>query len=155
MDITDPEFALSEVLPQDQEAALTSCSIFANDHVLVQYSRNVKDELYVYKLINGDTTGAALELVERITPDWIGTIYGYHARTREQTFVGAMLVGFTSPGIAGHYDTTKPVGQRWSKLREHVVDGLKPEEFIAEQVIYIAAGVEDAIYYFLAGLVRK
>ncbi|KAH7107917.1 prolyl oligopeptidase [Auriculariales sp. MPI-PUGE-AT-0066] len=134
VDIADPTFTSIELLPEDKDASLEDATVFANDHIALTYSRNVQSEVYIYKLEGDDTPTPRLTQLERVAGDWVGTISVYGTRLREQPRVGVVLSGFTSPGIAGMYDATRPVGQRWKTVREHVVKGLQPEEFISEQV---------------------
>ncbi|KAH7107918.1 prolyl oligopeptidase [Auriculariales sp. MPI-PUGE-AT-0066] len=128
-DLSDSSFALTDVLPEENDATLVSASLFATDHVAVRYSRNVNDELYVYKL-----EGGSLVLVERVASDWLGALVPGETQHKDQPYFMTLASGFTSPGIVANYDMAKPQGQRWTVIREHVVPGLVPTDFICEQV---------------------
>ena len=128
-DITDTFFTLTEVLAEDPEALILDAYVVADNHLMVRKSRNVKDELYIYQLI-----GDKAQLIGRVAPDWSGQFSIEKPRWRDQKWFTAMLTGFTSPGIAMMYDFRKPLEQRWMKIREHAIEGLKADEFLTEQV---------------------
>ena len=70
-----------------------------------------------------------------MAPDFVGaaTIDG----RRTQPWFFATLVGFTNPGIVAKYDfAEKEASKRWATYRATFLEGLKPEDFEAEQVWY-------------------
>jgi len=107
----------------------------------VQYSRDVRDEVYLY-----DSTGKP---VQRIAEDFIGTIESSGRRDSNEFWI--YMLGFTTPGAAGRWmlpasapphgtTTNRSNGHakfgKWEPWRSTEVKGLKPEEFDAEQVWY-------------------
>ncbi|KZV88821.1 hypothetical protein EXIGLDRAFT_741088 [Exidia glandulosa HHB12029] len=126
VDVADPTFSETTVVPEDDTALLQDCTAVGTDYMVLNYSRNVKDEVYLYTLDG--------KKVERIAEDFIGTIGLGRPNSRDQTYFTAMMMGFTSPGISAFYDFSKPEGQRWVVLRKHEVGGLNPEDFLSEQV---------------------
>ena len=85
----------------------------------------VKDEIYLYSL-----TG---ERVTRLAPDFVGAASIGGRRDKSHFFV--TLTGFTTPGVVARYDfTEKEEEKRWNVYRTTIVSGLKPDDFVAEQV---------------------
>jgi len=90
--------------------------------LLINSFPKVKDELYIYS-----QDGKQLK---RLAEDFVGTIdiSGY----RDQSWFFATMTGFTTPGTIARYDfKSEP---NWSLYRSTKVKGLKPEDFVAEQV---------------------
>ncbi|KIM30914.1 hypothetical protein M408DRAFT_272569 [Serendipita vermifera MAFF 305830] len=125
VDISSEPYEFKELIPEDPEALLGQTAI-VHDHIILVYSRNVKDELYVYS-----KTG---EKLQRLEEDFVGSI-GISGKPDHSWFF-ALSTGFTSPGTVHRYDFTAPKEQRWSTYRRTKLKALNPENFVAEQVWY-------------------
>lgn len=64
--------------------------------------------------------------------DFIGSISVYGKE--EQSWFFITMTGFTTPGIVVKYDFTYPEDKQWNVYRTTKVNGLDPNDFIAEQV---------------------
>lgn len=85
----------------------------------------VKDEVYLYSF-----TG---ERLTRLAPDFVGAASVAGRRGKSDFFV--TMTGFTTPGVVARFDfSQKAENKRWSIYRTTFVNGLDPEDFIAEQV---------------------
>lgn len=82
--------AFHEVLPADPVAILTAATVVDTDKLLVVYSRDVKDELWLYDLRTGKQR-------ERLLPELVGTI-GQIAARREDREAFVSSVSFANPG---------------------------------------------------------
>ena len=87
----------------------------------------VKDELYLY-----DLDGKRLT---RLAEDFVGAIQ-VSAR-RDQSWLFATMSGFTTPCTVARYDFSESdETKRWSIYRTTKLQGLKLDDFSAEQVWY-------------------
>lgn len=87
----------------------------------------VKDEIYIY-----DLEGTRLK---RLAPDFVGA--ASVSAKRKQSWLFVTMTGFTNPGIVARYDFSQEDEKKaWSVYRVTAVKGLKPEDFVAEQVWY-------------------
>jgi prolyl oligopeptidase len=91
----------------------------------------VKDEVYLYSF--------AGERLTRLAPDFVGAASVAGRRGKSDFFV--TMTGFTTPGVVGRFDfTQKDKDKRWSIYRTTFVNGLDPEDFVAEQVrVFVSA----------------
>ncbi|KZO94890.1 prolyl oligopeptidase [Calocera viscosa TUFC12733] len=109
----------------------------------VQFSRDVRDEVYLY-----DAAGTP---VQRLAEEFIGTIESSGRRDSDEFWL--FMVGFTTPGAAGRWvlpaaspsahangTATGTNGHasygKWEPWRSTAVKGLSADEFDAEQVWY-------------------
>ncbi|THH11283.1 hypothetical protein EW145_g767 [Phellinidium pouzarii] len=127
IDIADPNFSITELIPEDKDAFLCSVDFVNGNCLAVVYKRNVKDELYLYNLQG--------KMIKRLAHDFVGTISV--SAQREQSWFFANLSGFTTPCTVARYDFAEPDDERkWSIYRTTKLQGLKLEDFSAEQVWY-------------------
>ncbi|KAF9821009.1 hypothetical protein IEO21_00986 [Rhodonia placenta] len=116
-----------DVIPEDKDAHLSDVLAVNDDHLIVKYKRNVKDEIYIY-----DTSGNRLT---RVAEDFVGA--AHLSGKRDQSWFFASLTSFTNPGIVARYDfSEKDEAKRWGVYRKTLVTGLNSDDFIAEQVWY-------------------
>ncbi|KAF8499303.1 prolyl oligopeptidase [Gautieria morchelliformis] len=127
LDLADPQLVMQNFIHEDKGAHLESISAVDNDKFVVVYKRNVIDELYVYS-----STG---QRMERLAADFVGSI-DVSGVKREHSWFFATLSGFTTPGTIQKYDFTAPSEMRCRVYRTTKVNGLIPEDFVAEQVWY-------------------
>ncbi|KZP21737.1 hypothetical protein FIBSPDRAFT_740187 [Athelia psychrophila] len=126
-DIADKNRAFKELIPEDKDAHLEDVTVVADDKLVVVYKRNVKDEIYLYSL--------AGERLTRLAEDFVGAAYISGRRSRPDFFI--TLTGFTTPGVVARYDfSERDEKKRWSVHQTTKVNGLDPEDFLAEQVWY-------------------
>ena len=85
----------------------------------------VIDELHIYS--------SAGQQVERLAANFVGSI-SLSGGKREYPWFFATLSGFTTPGTIQKYDFKAPSEMKWSVYRTTEVNGLVPEDFLAEQV---------------------
>ncbi|KAF9449560.1 hypothetical protein P691DRAFT_799170 [Macrolepiota fuliginosa MF-IS2] len=114
------------VIPEQQSALLCDVQQVNTDRFVVQYKRDVKDELYIY-----DKCGKQLE---RLFPDFVGSMTAHCRDTHPWLFI--TMSGFTTPGTIAYYDFKKPENQRMTTFRQTKVDGLNPDDFETRQVWY-------------------
>jgi prolyl oligopeptidase len=86
------------------------------------YSFQVQDELYIYSKSG--------ERLSRLAEDFVGALSV--SSKPDQSWFFATAVGFTTPGIVYHYDFKAQ--NQWNVYRTTQVNGLDPNDFIAEQV---------------------
>ena len=90
----------------------------------------VKDEVYLYSF--------AGERLKRLAPDFVGAMSVAGRRGESDFFV--TMTGFTTPGVVARFDFSQKVeNRRWSIYRTTFVNGLDPEDFIAEQVCVVVS----------------
>ncbi|TRM68664.1 prolyl oligopeptidase [Schizophyllum amplum] len=125
VNIADEKPTFTDVIPHGY--AQLSDVTMVGDHFVVVYTRDVKDELYVYS-----KEGKQLK---RLAGDFVGAagVVGY--RNEPAFFVE--MTGFNTPKTIGRYDFSEPEEEkRWSIFRSTSVRGINPEEFEATQVWY-------------------
>ncbi|KAG0144673.1 hypothetical protein CROQUDRAFT_47007 [Cronartium quercuum f. sp. fusiforme G11] len=127
-DLAKPESGFQDLIPEDPDAILESCSPIGNDKAVVDYSRDVKDELYLYELATG-------KQIKRIAPNIIGTCAQLAGRREDNDFFFS-FTGFLSPGTVYRYRLDAPEGQELSVFRKTELAGLNPDDFVSEQVFY-------------------
>ncbi|GAA5975150.1 hypothetical protein JCM11641_004366 [Rhodosporidiobolus odoratus] len=132
-DLEKPEEGFHDLIPHNPTSPLTSAHISNQNALILIYSVDVKDELWLYELETG-------KKVKRLAEGKIGGIDGLAGRRKDAEFWFSMS-GFTSPGSVYRYDFTtdsavgKVAGQE-ALYREARVGGLSSDEFVSEQVFY-------------------
>ncbi|KAG8840264.1 hypothetical protein FRB91_006361, partial [Serendipita sp. 411] len=125
VDISQNPPVFKDVIPEDPEATLVSASLVGG-HLVVVYSRNVQDELYLYTKSG--------EKLQRLAEDFVGSIV---ATAREKdTWFFVTTTGFTTPGIIYRYDFNAPEDARWTTHREVKIKGIKADDFLVHQEWY-------------------
>ncbi|EIW79415.1 hypothetical protein CONPUDRAFT_60260 [Coniophora puteana RWD-64-598 SS2] len=127
IDLADDKYEQKDLIPEEKDAFLDDIGVHGNDTIVTVYKRNVIDEIYISS-IDGKNR-------ERLASDFVGAISVNGRRDMRQFFL--TLTGFTNPGIVAKYDLDETSSEkRWSIFRTTVLKGLKPNEFIAEQIWY-------------------
>ncbi|GAA5855758.1 hypothetical protein JCM8547_001672 [Rhodosporidiobolus lusitaniae] len=124
-DLEKPEEGFKELVPHNPSSPLTSVHIANNDALILLYSVDVKDELYLYSLSTGSR-------IRRLASDKLGSIDGLAGRRSHSEFWFSMT-SFTSPGTVYRYDFA--TGEE-EVYREASVEGIRAEEFVSEQVFF-------------------
>ena len=126
IDISEPaeKRIFKDVIPEDKDAHLEDILPINGNKLAVVYKRNVKDEIYIYAM-----DGTQLK---RVAPEFVGAATVAGRRKQDWFFVS--LTGFTNPGIIAQYDFRKTEEERWSIYRTTLLQGLKAEDFEAQQV---------------------
>ncbi|EKM75717.1 hypothetical protein AGABI1DRAFT_116196 [Agaricus bisporus var. burnettii JB137-S8] len=126
VDVSADAVSPSIVIPERKDALLCDVTRVNKDHFVVQYKRNVKDEIYIC-----DNNGRELE---RLYSDFVGTMSAHCRDTHSWLFV--TMSGFNTPGTIAYYDFKRPEGQRLTPFRQTKVKGLNPDDFETRQVWY-------------------
>ncbi|BGP15271.1 hypothetical protein JCM10213v2_003231 [Rhodosporidiobolus nylandii] len=127
------KLGFKDFIAHNPKSPLTSVHIANHDSLILMYSVDVKDELYLHKLSDGSR-------VKKLAEGKVGSIDGLAGRREHNEFWFSMS-GFTSPGSVYRYDFTddaevgKTAGQE-ALYREATVKGIKQDDFISEQVFY-------------------
>lgn len=95
---------------------------------MLLYSVDVKDELYLHELGTG-------KRVKRLGEALLGSVDQIAGRRKDDEFWFSMT-SFTSPGTVYRYDLSQGVEAREEVYREAKVEGIKPDDFVSEQVFY-------------------
>lgn len=91
-DLSNPELGFQDLIAEDPDAILDSFHPIDNDKVIIGYSRDVKDELYLYELRTG-------RQIKRIAPNLIGTCAQITGQREDKEFFFS-FTSFLSPGTA-------------------------------------------------------
>lgn len=120
--------ALTDVVPENKDALLAQAKVVDNDKLLTVYTRDVKDELWLYTLPNGDLAG-------RLLSDFVGTI-GQIAGRREDKEAFVALQSFVNPGVVERltWGDSAGVQPSVSTYQTTRVAGIQPDAFVSEQV---------------------
>ncbi|BGP07293.1 hypothetical protein JCM10049v2_003124 [Rhodotorula toruloides] len=132
-DLAKSEEGFRDLVAHDPKLPLTSVHVANKDALVLLYSVDVKDELYLHSLATG-------ERIKRLGEGLIGSVDQIAGR-REHDEMWWSMSGFTSPGTVYRYDFTddaakgKKAGEQ-QVYREASVEGIKPDDFISEQVFF-------------------
>ncbi|GAA5823713.1 hypothetical protein JCM11251_000736 [Rhodosporidiobolus azoricus] len=132
-DLAKPEQGFTDLVPHDPKSPLTSVHIANNDALILLYSVDVQDQLYLHSLSSGAR-------IRRLVEDKIGSIDGLAGRRGHKEFWYSMS-GFTSPGTSYRFDfeTDLAKGKKEGEdrvYREAKVEGIDAKEFVSEQVFF-------------------
>ncbi|GAA5931240.1 hypothetical protein JCM1841_000871 [Sporobolomyces salmonicolor] len=130
-DLEKPEEGFKDLIPHNPASPLTSLHIAAHDQLILLYSVDVKDELYLHRLSDGSR-------IKRLASGLIGSIDQFSGRREHGEFWFSMS-GFASPGTVYRYDFEEGEGRVVGKenvYRETKVQGIDPTEFVSEQVFF-------------------
>lgn len=89
-DLSKPEEGFKDLIAEDPQAVLEGYHPTNNDLVVLSYSRDVKDELYLHEIKSG-------KRIKRIGEELIGTIGGLSGRRKHGEFF-FQISSFLSPG---------------------------------------------------------
>lgn len=122
-----------DLVPHNPDSPLTSLHVANDDALVLLYSVDVKDELYLHSLATG-------ERIRRLGEGLIGSIDQIAGRREHGEFWFSMT-SFTSPGTVYRFDFSDKdaAGKHEGKeavYREAKVEGIQPSDFVSEQVFY-------------------
>ncbi|KDN48433.1 hypothetical protein K437DRAFT_255543 [Tilletiaria anomala UBC 951] len=131
----DTSAPLHDLIPEQADATLADATVVAGDKLLVNYTRDVKSELWQYELKSG-------QQVKRLLPDFVGTIGGISGRREDQeAFVST--TSETSPGSTYRFTWTSaasssaptetPFERTWLTTK---VASIRSEDYISEQIFF-------------------
>ncbi|GAA5986969.1 hypothetical protein JCM10908_000972 [Rhodotorula pacifica] len=130
-DLAHPEKGFEDLVPHNPDSPLTSVHVANEDKLVLLYSVDVKDELYLHDLHTG-------KRIKRLGEGLIGSI-DQIAGERKHDEMWFSISGFTSPGTVYRYDFA--TDEKRGKVegveqvyREAKVDGIKADDFVSEQV---------------------
>jgi len=121
----DSQQGFTDLIPHNPDALLSSVHIANNDALILLYSVDVKDELYLHELKSG-------KRVKRLAEGLIGSIDQIAGR-REHDEFWFSVTSFTTPGTVYRYDFKAAENQEESVYRVAKVAGIDPEQFASEQ----------------------
>lgn len=132
-DLAKPEEGFKDLIPHNPDSPLTSVHVAAHNKLVLLYSVDVKDELYLHDLESGNR-------VRRLAEGLIGSIDQIAGERKHDEFWFSMS-SFTSPGTVYRYDfkSDDAMGKVEGKeqvYREAKVDGIKADDFVSEQVFF-------------------
>ncbi|KAM0788985.1 hypothetical protein ACM66B_003056 [Microbotryomycetes sp. NB124-2] len=126
-DLAKPERGFVDLIKHDPETLLSSCHV-VQDKLVLQYSVDVKDQIYLHELESG-------KRIKQLAPNLVGSIDQVTGR-RKDNEIWYSVSSFTTPGTIYRYDFSKPEGQEESVYRVAKVAGINPDDFVSEQVFY-------------------
>ncbi|KAI7938203.1 hypothetical protein MJO28_015123 [Puccinia striiformis f. sp. tritici] len=127
-DLSKPDEGFIDLIKEDPEAVLEGYHPTNKDLVVLSYSRDVKDELYLHELESG-------KRIKPIGQHLIGTIGGLSGkRTHNEFFF--QISSFLSPGTVYRYRFDRPEGEELTVFRKTLIEGLNSNDFISKQVFY-------------------
>lgn len=120
---------VEEVVPEDKgDAVLNSATVIDNDKLLLVYSRNVIDELWLHDLKTG-------KQITRLLPNLVGSIVQISGKREDQSaFISSS--SFVSPGTITRLQWTGGKAEEVPEVKTHrttKVKGINPEDYISEQ----------------------
>ncbi|GAA6012027.1 hypothetical protein JCM10207_005101, partial [Rhodosporidiobolus poonsookiae] len=127
----------ADLIAHNPSSPLTSAHLAAQDHLVLLYSVDVKDELYLHRLSDGSRIARLAAAASGV-----GSVDGLAGRRRDRE-LWFSVSGFTSPGTVYRYDFSSEAlegaerseGREW-RWREAKVEGIRQDEFVSEQVFY-------------------
>ncbi|KAK4057924.1 hypothetical protein OIO90_001143 [Microbotryomycetes sp. JL221] len=126
-DLAKPDRGYKDLIAHDDKRLLSGAHV-SGDRLILNYSVDVKDELYLHELQSG-------RRVKQLVPNLVGSIDQVSGR-RQDDEVWFSVSSFTTPGTVYRYDFTAAEGQEEQVYRVAKVKGIDPEDFISEQVFY-------------------
>ncbi|EGG06431.1 prolyl endopeptidase [Melampsora larici-populina 98AG31] len=127
-DLEKPELGFQDLIPEDPNAILETFFPIHQDKVIIGYSKDVKDELFIYELYTG-------KKIKQFAQDIIGSCAQITGKREHNEFF-FMFTGFLSPGTIYRYNFDAPEGKEMSLFRVTELSGLNPDEFVSKQVFY-------------------
>ncbi|KAL1734945.1 prolyl oligopeptidase [Schizophyllum commune] len=126
VDIAAPKPESQDVIPHSTTAQLSDATL-VGENLIIVYTRDVKDEVYVYTKSG--------ERIRRLAEDFVGAAGVVGHRDESAFFVE--MTGFNTPKTIARYDLgEREEGKRWEVIRSTVVKGINPEDFEARQEWY-------------------
>ncbi|PLW39357.1 hypothetical protein PCASD_05015 [Puccinia coronata f. sp. avenae] len=127
-DLSKPEEGFQDLVAEDPAAVLEGYHATNQELVVLSYSRDVKDELYLHEIKSG-------KRIKRIGEDLIGTIGGLSGR-REHAEFFFQISSFLSPGTVYRYRFDRQEEQALTEFRKTLLGGLNSNDFVSKQVFY-------------------
>lgn len=122
---------LVEIVPEEKDATLVDAVVVAGDKLILQYTRDVKSEMFQFNLSG--------QRVAQLLPDFVGSIDGLVGK-REDSVAYVSTSSFISPSIIYRVSwpkdapaSTPPKEEQWLATK---VPALDASEFISEQVFF-------------------
>ncbi|KAH9813561.1 prolyl endopeptidase [Melampsora americana] len=127
-DLDKPELGFQDLIPEDPHSILETFFPIHQDKVIIGYSKDVKDELYLYELFTG-------KRIKQFAKGIIGSCAQITGKRHHDEFF-FMFTGFLSPGTIYRYNFNAPEGEEMSVFRVTELSGLNPNDFVSKQVFY-------------------
>jgi len=127
-DLSKPEEGFKDLIAEDPKAVLEGYHPTNNDLVVLSYSRDVKDELYLHEIKSG-------KRIKRIGEELIGTIGSLSGRREHGEFF-FQISSFLSPGTVYRYRFDRSEDQALIEYRKTLLGGLNSSDFVSKQVFY-------------------
>ncbi|WAR60676.1 hypothetical protein PtB15_9B615 [Puccinia triticina] len=119
-DLNKPEEGFKDFVPEDPHAVLRGFHPINNNMVILTYSRDVKDEIYLHEIKSG-------KRIKRIGEELIGTIDDFTGRRKDDEFF-LQVTSFLSPGTIYRRELVE--------FRKTQISGLNSDDFVSKQVFY-------------------
>ena len=129
-DLAHPDRGFQDLVAHDAKSPLTSVHVADQDKLVLLYSVDVKDVLYLHDL----KTGAR---IKRLGEGLMGSV-DQIAGERKHDEMWFSMSGFTSPGTVYRYKfgDDDATANKEEVYREAKVDGIKADDYISEQVFF-------------------
>ncbi|KAK0558926.1 hypothetical protein OC861_006794 [Tilletia horrida] len=127
-DFEGPDAELVELVPEQQDATLSSARFIAGNRLVVQLKRNVQDELWEYDVSTGKP-------IRRLMSSLVGTISQTSGRRHDkELFVSS--ISFTNPGTITRIEFSQDTKDEPKEIvhRTTKVAGIQPDDYISKQV---------------------
>lgn len=120
---------IEDLVPEDKDdAVLSSATVIDGDKLLLVYSRNVIDELWLHDLKSG-------KQIQRLLPNLVGSI-GQISGKREDNVAFVSSSSFVSPGTITRLQWSGGKAEEIPEVKTHratKVKGIQPEDYVSEQ----------------------
>lgn len=126
--LAQPEKGFQDHIAHDPKKLLSSVHVANDNSLLLLYSVDVKDELYLHELQSG-------KRVKRLAEDLIGSIEQISGEREHKEFWFS-ITSFVTPGTVYRYNFEATEGQEQTVYRATKVAGIKADDFVSEQVFY-------------------
>lgn len=126
--------ALHDLVPEDSKALLSDATVIDTNKLILVYSRDVKDELWLYDLSTG-------RVIERLLPDLVGSVTQIAGR-REDREANVAYMSFVNPGATQRvsWEGTEPGAAvppaSIKMLTATHVAGIRPSDYVSTQVFF-------------------
>lgn len=130
VDVSASPIIFEDVIAEDPSAVLEQAKVVKDDYLLLLYSKDVNNQLYLHRLSNG-------KRIRQFLPDFVGSIGGISGRRRYDEFFTS-VGSYTDAGSIYQFDLSdeRAIENDDLKLVRSTKTSLQPSDFISEQIFY-------------------